>query len=513
MRSQMEKLAIIDMGSNSIRFIAIQIYDNHAYSFLYQQKESIRLGEGLTSSDRLSEAGMERAMKCLKVYRHMIDVMEIKTCLAVATAAVRVASNGDAFITKIHAETGIRIRVIPGEEEAALGYLGVINTIDMADFLQFDLGGASVEITLVRDRQVVHSVSVPIGAVTLTEKYALQDAPSLEQIEKCRQSILRKLKNIPWLHKFNLPIIGIGGTVRNIAKMDQKSTNYPLPRMHNYRLPKERFEDIYEKVCSRNCAARKKIPGLSNERADIIIAGALVIKSLLEHTGGNELIISGNGLREGIFYEYYGSHYNHGDIIVKDMLTFSTENFLKTLGNINKGHIEQVTHVACELFDKTKKLHQYGGKEKRLLMTAARLHDVGKVINYYNHARHSAFMIGNAQLYGLTQLEQFIAAFIAGYHHGISNKTFNAYRYSSMVSKDEWTMIRQLSTLLALAEASDVTYEHFVEKVDVSIKKDLVSLTFKTTPGQYSGAADFEMASLLKQFKKEFNKQLIIHWA
>lgn len=508
----MENLAIIDMGSNSIRFIVIQIHQNRSYSLQYQQKESIRLGHGLSQTKRLSPEGIERAMTCLKVYSHMIDVLHVRSCIAVATAAVRNAENGPEFIDRIREETGIAIEVISGEKEAYLGYLGVINTIELTDFIQFDLGGASVEISLIHDRQVQHSVSVPIGAVTLTEKFKLQNAVPPELLEKCRQFILKKLDQLPWLKNNNLPVIGIGGTVRNIAKIDQKSTNYQLPRLHNYRLPLERFDRIYETLVSKNYAARKKVPGLSGERADIIIAGAAVIKALMDCNGGRELIVSGCGLREGIFFEYYGERYRQGQPIIEDMLAFSTQKFLGTMHNVNEEHIAQVTRLALSLFDQLQDLHGYGPRERLLLQTAATLHDVGKIINYYDHARHSAFMIGHAPLYGMTQLEQIKASFIAGFHHGISNKIFRSYRYSTLPTQEDWTMIRKLSTLLALAEASDVTYEHTIKNIDVSIADEAVVFIMTTDEGANYSAADFEMKQYMKQFKKEYTHTLILIW-
>ena len=153
----MEHIAIIDMGSNSIRFVIAQIKDNKAYSFVYQDKETIRLGQGLSRTGSLTEEGMAKALKSLHVYKHIMDIKGIKTCLAVATAAVRNADNGMVFLERIKKETGISMSVIAGEREAYLGYLGAINTIDIQDFILFDLGGASVELTLVKDRNIVKS--------------------------------------------------------------------------------------------------------------------------------------------------------------------------------------------------------------------------------------------------------------------------------------------------------------------------------------------------------------------
>ncbi len=199
MRYTMEKLAIIDMGSNSIRFVVMQIADNQSYSLLYQEKEAIRLGHGLSQTGVISEEGVQRALTCLHVYKHIMEVMDIHECRAVATAAVRNASNGEAFLQRINAETGITMEVISGEREAYLGYLGVINTIAMKDFLIFDLGGASVEMTLVRNGEAVHSLSVPIGAVTLTEKFGTQGNPDADAIASLMKFVRKKMAAVPWI--------------------------------------------------------------------------------------------------------------------------------------------------------------------------------------------------------------------------------------------------------------------------------------------------------------------------
>lgn len=508
----MEKIAIIDMGSNSIRFVALQIADNGAYSFLYQEKEAIRLGHGLSVSGELSDAGMERALTCLKVYKHMMDVGDIHNCLAVATAAVRNAKNGAAFLQRINAETGITMEVITGEREAYLGYLGVINTINAQDFVLFDLGGASVELSLVRGGKVEKAVSVPIGAVTLTERFNTSTDPGETALTACREFIMEELEDVAYIAGTGLPLIGIGGTARTFAKMDQRATGYELQKIHNYILSYDNFMELARTLTNTPATERKKIPGLSADRADLILAGTAVIEALFEMTGSSEMIISGCGLREGLFFEYYAALNQADSPYFDDILDASIANYLKTVPGMNPAHIRQVTRISELLFDLLQPLHGYGPKEKRLLVTAAKMHDVGKVINYYDHARHSAFIIGHAPLYGLTQMEQINASFIAGFHHGISRRTLRAYRYGTMPSEDDWVMIRRLSTLLALAEASDLTYEQLVENIEMTYAENVVVLVITVTPGATYNAAEYEMSQLLKQFKKEFGATLLLVW-
>lgn len=509
----MEKLAIIDMGSNSIRFVVLQINDNQSYSLLYQEKESIRLGQGLNKTGKLSEDGMQRAMTCLKVYKHIMEVMGITNCMAVATAAARNAENGSAFLHRIETETNISMQIISGEREAYLGYLGVINTIAMKHFLIFDLGGASVELTLVKDGIPVHSVSIPIGAVTLTERFDMQGNVTASAIQDCMKYVRKKLSSVPWIENIDIPLVGIGGTARNFAKMSQRASNYEFSKIHNYIIPLEGFNALYGEITTRTSANRKKIPGLSAERADLIVAGAIVIKTIFNITGSPNLTVSGCGLREGLFFEYYAKHFHMPKPQFDDILNFSVHNFIGTLGTIaNQSHYEHIARISTLFFNKLKGLHHYGDRELTLLQTAARLHDVGKIINFYDHARHSAFMIAHAPLYGLTHREQMICGFIAGFHHGISRKIMRSYRYAMMATAEDWTMIRQLSTLLALAEASDLTYEQIVRNVEITIAENVAVMILETNPGATYNTADYEMQQLTKQFKKEFGASLLLVW-
>ncbi|WP_101913182.1 Ppx/GppA phosphatase family protein [Megasphaera vaginalis (ex Bordigoni et al. 2020)] len=508
----MEKIAIIDLGSNSIRFVVIEIKDNRSYSLLYQEKESIRLGHGLMQTGELSNAGMDRAMTCLAVYRHLISVMEIDTTIAVATAAVRSAKNGEAFLQRVRTQTGIEMKIISGEREAYLGYLGVINTIDIKDCILFDFGGASVEFTLVRNGKQEHSLSVPIGAVTLTEKFGLQGTVSGEMLEKCLTCIRKKLSDIPWLAHARLPLVGVGGTARAIAKMDQRTTNYELPTLHNYVVGKDNFDAIYALVTERTYVNRKKIPGLSSERADLIVAGVAAISAIFTLTESDRLIVSGCGLREGLFFEHYAGLYHLPSPYIENILSFSIANVIGNLDPVNSKHVDQVEKVSLLLFDKLSFLHGYGPRERQLLATAAKLHDIGKIINYYSHARHSAFMIGHAPLYGLTQTEQLVASFIAGFHHGISRKIMRAYRYVHIPSEEEWRMIRKVSTFLALAEASDTTYEQIIKDITVESADTVIVLVLETYPGSSHEAVNYEMQQLKKQFKREFDTSLLFVW-
>ena len=167
----MKRVALIDLGSNSVRFVISEITDSGSYRLVYQQKESIRLSEGMWTHQMLTKPAMERAIKTLKSLSHMARDMGVTEIQGIATAAVRLATNGNSFIRRVYTETGIPLRAISGEEEAYLGFLGVVNTIGLDDFIVFDLGGASVEISLIEHRQLKKSVSLPMGALVMTGQF------------------------------------------------------------------------------------------------------------------------------------------------------------------------------------------------------------------------------------------------------------------------------------------------------------------------------------------------------
>ncbi len=495
-----ERIAIIDLGSNSARLIVMHIYYNGAYNLVYNEKETVRLSEGMSDNQLLQPEAMERALGTLKVFAHMCKLFQVDKILAVGTAALRNALNGPDFVQRVHQETGIPLRAISGESEAKLGYLGVINTLDVTDALLFDLGGGSTELTLIRNRKAERVISLPFGAVNLTEQFSLQNKISDTQLNELYIFIMHQLDRIPWLKNISIPLIGVGGTARNIAKMDQKRKNYPFPKVHNYRLGSISFNDLWKVMAKTSLAQRRKFPGLSSERADIIVSGLSIVKCLLDSTMSTQLIISGCGVREGLFLQYYLSRAGQGDL-VSDTLLHSTHNMLL----FYKGDTTHAYHVAAlaeSLFDGWQPLLKLQQRDRTLLRVAALLHDIGITINYYDHARHSAYLVENARLFGLTHREQMLAAVIAGWHNGPSSKYVRNRIYSEFLDDPDWQTARKLSLLLTLAESMDTTQLGLVKEAKASLQTGhphLKLITKEPAPIEYQ---------TLKKYMKWLNKEL-----
>lgn len=511
-RMNMERVAIIDLGSNSVRFIIMQIRSGGAYQLIYQEKKAIRLSEGMTQDGMLlTEAAQKRAISCLKVYAHIAAVQKTTKILAVATAAVRNARNGSSFIKRVRTATGLPMTVISGREEARLGYLGVVNTIPLSDFILFDLGGASIEISLVKERKRLHSVSIPIGAVTLTEKFGASGTVSASLRNEISSYVRGELEKLPWLKDAGLPVVGVGGTVRNLAKIHQRRMDYPIPKLHNYQLPASDLFSLTDEISSKTCSERKRISGLSVDRADIIVAGTLLISELVRLAGAKDLTISGCGLREGLFFHYYSPLYMNGRLWPKDMLLASVLNYRHTLPLDDFRHTRYVTALALSMFDQWGKIHHFSPRERQLLMAAGLLHDIGTLVNYYSHARHSAYMIANAHLFGLSHKEQLMCALIAAFHHGYSGKTTRYSSYIRLLTREELQRTKKLAIFLAIAEGLDESHERCVTRLVCSSSPETADLRI------YVNQDDFEVpahaiAPFTRPFEKLFERPLSVQW-
>lgn len=504
-----ERIAIIDLGSNSARLIVMHMYDNGAYNLVYNQKEAVRLSEGMADTGLLQPAAMQRAIDTLKIFAHMIELLQVNITLAVATAAVRNANNGPAFIRQVNQETGIHVQIISGDAEATLGYLGVINTIDIQDAVLFDLGGGSTELTLIKNRKAEHTVSLPFGSVNLTEKFNLQNNASGTALESAASFMLHQLEQLPWLKGISVPLIGTGGTARNIAKIDQKRKHHPLSKVHNYRLGWLSFEALWKELSAKSLSQRRKVAGLSNGRADIILGGLSIVKCLFDITRGSQLIISGCGVREGVFFQHYlGSRQN--SMILPDILEHSANNMLL----FYKGHTSHAAHVArlaAAMFNGWQDLLTLGPRHQKLLRVAALLHDIGITINYYDHPRHSAYMVENARLFGLTHREQLLTAVVAGWHERPTAKFVSHKVYNEFLDENDWQTARKLALLLAIAESLDTSQIGLVKKVEASYADGQAQLLlFAAGPVPI---AQQSLDKLERWFKKDTGSKLTIRYA
>ena len=503
-RGKMQRIAIIDIGSNSARLVISHIYKSGAYNMVYNQKEALRLSQKVDASNMLTEEAFTSTIDTLQSFAHMCKIYKVDRTIAVATAAIRNADNGSELVAKVAEATGIQLHIITGSTEAYISYLGVINTLDVKNGIIFDLGGGSTELILFKNRKILESVSLPMGAVNTTGMFNTRNEMPANVFSDINVFIMSRLAQYPWLKQNGLPLIGVGGTARTVAKIIQRAKKYPATKIHNYTFSSQVYRSFFNKLRVTNLEQRKKISGLSNERSDIILAGSSIISCLIEATGATKLITSGCGLREGLFYDYY-SQSNDVPLIADNILERRRENLLK-LYEDDTEHARHITKLAMAMFDGWKDLHKVRKSYRRLLETAALLHDIGITINFYSHARHSAYMIQNAKLFGLTHKEQIITSAIAGWHNGVSKNYFKDRFYREMLTESNWRLINKMACLLALAESLDYSETRMVHAITTDLSKKCAVLRIHA-----DGMPSFEMHQIRTHqpwFKKVFGVEL-----
>lgn len=301
----MENFAVIDLGSNSVRMTISRISDDGTYETVAEEKEYVRLSKNMGAEKILQPEAIERTIAALKGFKVIYSKLDNLTIKAVATAAVRQATNQKQFLKRVKNDIGINLTVISGAKEAYYDYVGVNETLPATNAVIIDTGGASAEIILVQNGKVSNLISIPIGSVTLSSKFDLADVISAKEVFKAMIFVNEIFQNVWWLRNgLNLPIIGLGGSNRTLAKINRRFNNLlDTNDIHGYQLRDSLINETFERIIDMNLEERKKVPGINKERADIIVGGLIPVILLMNYLDSDRIMFSTSGLREGILFE------------------------------------------------------------------------------------------------------------------------------------------------------------------------------------------------------------------
>jgi exopolyphosphatase/guanosine-5'-triphosphate,3'-diphosphate pyrophosphatase len=467
-----ERLAVIDLGSNSFRLVVFQAHDG-CWRRTDEIYEPVRIGEGLMASGRLGEEPMERALATLDVFAHFCHAAGLGegSVDAVATSAIRDAENADAFLARAHERFQLPIRVLSREQEAHHGYLAAVNSTTLVDGCVVDLGGGSMQLVQVRDRLARSSGSWRLGTVRMSERFLPPNGPAKrKQLEELRGHIAEELSQAEWLtgaarRGEGGRLVGIGGTVRNLAAAAQRAAGLPSNGIQGMVIERDSLDELVERLAALPAAERAGVPGIKPARADLILAGAVVVQGVLSGGGFDGIEATEAGLREGVFFERLLS--DREPPLFEDVRRASVVNVAAQY-RVDVPHTEHVATLALGMFDELAELGLHDGdpRERELLWAASMLHDVGMSIDYDDHHKHSRYLILNSGLPGFAPVETAIIAQAARYHR---KGTPSPGPMSALFGEGDVERLNRCAALLRLAEDLERSRDQLVRGTDMAL--------------------------------------------
>ena len=508
-------LAAMDIGTNSVRLAVVQVGAGHTWTTLANQKQVVRLGEGEFETEgkkrkkgdedarvsRLTEAAIARGALVCARFAEVARGFGAEEIIALATAAVREAENRDEFVDRVRDLSDLDVRVISGQEEARLIYLGVSSGVDIPAgqrALFMDIGGGSTELIVGDGQEHVFLDSLRNGAIRLTAEFVRNPKEPIPaavwaQMQKQVRSMLAPAARAIAKAGFSA-MYGSSGTAQNIAEIAAHIGPAPFPTsFRNYALTLDGAQNVMRRLCALPIEQRRRVPGINPERADIIIGGGCILQTVMETVGAASLRISDRGLREGIIID----RLRRDDVpapATADALSLPAAGRKKKGGrlsapaeretssarlrsikqlmeatHVDESHAAHIVRLSLSLFDqwKTLGLHVYG-RARELLEYAALLHDAGFFVSHTDHQQHSYYLIRHSELLGFNDREVEIIASVALYHRKALPRKKHAH-FAGLDGKTQ-RLIQVLSCALRLAEALDRSHLMLVQSVECEMQ-------------------------------------------
>ena len=459
------RIAAIDIGSNSIRQIVADVSPTGGIRIIDEMKAAPRLGAGLAHAGRLSASSMSHALEAVERMATLARQLGAARIHVVATSAVREADNRRDFLDLVREETGLRVRLLTGEDEARLSFRSALAHFDLGvrRAVVVDIGGGSLELAMSADGLVERLESFPFGALRLTEEF-FGERPKPKQLKKLRAKVRDGIRRaLPVRDWRGALLIGSGGTFTNLGAMHLAARGLPFDgRVHGTQVPREEVEHLLDTLLASSRQEREAIPGLNPARADIILAGIAVTAEVMARIEAVEVTVSGYGIREGLLLEsarVVPAPADPGDARERSVRRFAER------CHYEQPHAEHVQKLALQLFDALGRRLGCEPADRAILSDAALLHDVGYHIGHLRHHKHSFHLITHAELLGVSPEEQIFIAHVARYHRGAEPR--RRHREYAQLDRDARRRIIRLAAILRLADGLDRGHAGAVRQVKV----------------------------------------------
>ena len=486
------RLAAIDIGTNSIHMIVVRVREDLSFEVVDREKSMVRLGAGGLDGKALTTEATTAALRALTTFKRIADSHKVDTILAAATSATREAPNGGEFLARIESQTGIRPRVIAGPEEARLIHMAATYGVNVgaSRAVVIDIGGGSVELTLGDAASLRLARSVKLGVIRLTQGYVKSDPLSGRDERRLAKHVRQNVDGIckQMVSAGFERVIGTSGTILSLGTVATAMARGTVPtELRNLRVPAKHIRRLRRHVVETGEKERLALPGLDPRRADLTVAGAVLLDTILQRLGADDFTLCDLALREGLVLDYIRRHQKE-IVHIEQIPDVRRRSVLELAERCNyyADHARHIVALSLAIFDQTRAIHGLTDREREWLEYAALMHDIGSHISFGRHHRHSYYLITNGDLRGFQPEEIEIMALVARYHRRSTPKA--EHEEYSRLSSGRRRTVRTLSAIVRVAENLDRSHSQVISGLTVRTRKTDVKLELTA-----SGDAELEM--------------------
>lgn len=457
------RLAAIDIGTNSIRLIVAEPQRGGRYRILDEEKESTRLGRSLSRTGRLDDDAVAKSLAALQRMKQIAEGFQVTQLKTIATCAVREAENGQEFCRRARRELGLEIEIVSAKHEAWLAFFSVQRSFDLKDkpVAVVDIGGGSTEIVLALGNFVEAIYTTRLGAVRLSEMFSDNADDFQSMVDAIDRQLNKEIKNPVFIPHI---LFGSGGTFTSLASMVMASKGESSLPVRGYQVTRAEVRHLLSRLKNLPVAQRASVPGVSSERADIIVAGLAIVERVMDHFEVNILQVHNRGVRDGLLLTMIDQ--TAGNMPDRD----AAIDRLAAAGASELAHGRQVAMLAGSIYQQLAVAHGLRAIDRPLLEAAARLQDVGYLINYDQHHKHSYHLIRHSRLEGFQPHELEIVANVARYHRGADPKRKHA-NFRQLSSTDR-QRVERMAAVLRIAGGLDRSNTQQIHGVRVDAQGD-----------------------------------------
>lgn len=473
---RLKQVAVIDIGSNTVRLVIYKLTRFHDFHELQNVKLPVRLYQYLDEKKNLRPEGTARLVEVIRLFQNVMSHYQLADVIATATAVIRQARNQKEILAAVTEKTGLQLRLLSDEEEAAYGQYAIARSTQFAEGYTVDMGGGSTEVTYFKNGAIKNYHSFPFGVVTLKELF-YQEGHSKKADEKAVSYINQQFGQLKWIKPRQLPIIAIGGSSRNIASVHQRLTNYAMSGIHEYEMSQKDLAQTAELFQSLTLNQLQNLDGLSRDRADIILPANLTYLCLFEKVAATKFVFCHRGLREGLLMERINREFP--EAYTPENVKSGTIQRLADLYVIDSKAASQRLKTAKLLIAKLAEAELLQPSELALgyLNFGTFIYHIGAYVEEDDSSMHSFHLLANSNLSGFSHKERLVLALVASYKNkSLYNQFLN--QYQGWLTENELTAVKQIGSIIKFCDALTITRVNQIREMNF-VKIDKKSYRLK----------------------------------